>query len=377
MTSSGPRADDVDVVIIGAGVAGLAAARNAPRGRRAHRHPGSARPHRRPDPHPARRAHASPHRGGRRVRPWVGAGGRGLAREAGLVICDTLGERWRSDRGKFTPLVDEDFWPARPVMGRLDPQRTPDRSFQDFLDRSPAGRRSRTSARSRASTSRGSTPATSALANAGSRTAEPRRTRMTSARAASSTATTACPPARRAALARSAVARGTGDRVGAGARRGSLPAPPTMGSRPRTIAARAAIVTLPLSVLQQPEGESAITFPPEIVDTRRAGSARDGTVPAGAAVSRAVLGGASVRRKTGGRSLTDLAFLHYRTMTSRSGGRSTGSGGHARRVDRRPKASTSRRARSGEVEARAIAALARLVGMQRHRRVAGRAVLVP
>ena len=63
-----------------------------------------------------------------------------LAREARLVICDIHGERWRATRGKLTPMDEEDFWrQLGRVMSRLDPQRTPDRSFQEFLDRKPGG----------------------------------------------------------------------------------------------------------------------------------------------------------------------------------------------------------------------------------------------
>ena len=62
-----------------------------------------------------------------------------LVRAAGLVAVDIEGERWRAERGRLFPL--EDFWERLgEVMERLDAQRTPDRSLDDFLATNPGGR---------------------------------------------------------------------------------------------------------------------------------------------------------------------------------------------------------------------------------------------
>ena len=64
-----------------------------------------------------------------------------IVRASKLVVADTLGERWRSERGKITNLGDENYWQQLAhVMERLDPKRTPDRSFQEFLDTKPGGK---------------------------------------------------------------------------------------------------------------------------------------------------------------------------------------------------------------------------------------------
>jgi hypothetical protein len=63
-----------------------------------------------------------------------------IARQRNLVVCDIHGERWSAERRKLKPMDDYDFWKQlERVMGRLDPSRTPDRSFQEFLDGKPGG----------------------------------------------------------------------------------------------------------------------------------------------------------------------------------------------------------------------------------------------
>ena len=62
-----------------------------------------------------------------------------IAREAGSVVYELTGGRWRARRGRLTPL--DDFWPriAR-VLRRMDDVREPDRSVADFLREAfPAG----------------------------------------------------------------------------------------------------------------------------------------------------------------------------------------------------------------------------------------------
>ncbi len=63
-----------------------------------------------------------------------------IARDAGLRVCDVLGERWRADGKHLTDAAD--FWPdVETVLGKLRADRDPDRSFADFLDTAPGGPR--------------------------------------------------------------------------------------------------------------------------------------------------------------------------------------------------------------------------------------------
>ena len=69
-----------------------------------------------------------------------------LAEEARLTACDASGSRWRADRSRrsrrpaLRPL--ENFWEQLDaVMSRLNAGRARDRSFQEFLDTRPGGRR--------------------------------------------------------------------------------------------------------------------------------------------------------------------------------------------------------------------------------------------
>lgn len=59
---------------------------------------------------------------------------------ASLASCDISGRRWQVVGEGFRPA--DDFWDRLDrVMGRLDGKRRPDRSFQQFLDKRPGGRR--------------------------------------------------------------------------------------------------------------------------------------------------------------------------------------------------------------------------------------------
>lgn len=63
-----------------------------------------------------------------------------LVRSAGLVSYDVLGVRWRAEGTRLTHVSD--FWSELDeVMRKLSESRTPDRSFQDFLDSNPGGPR--------------------------------------------------------------------------------------------------------------------------------------------------------------------------------------------------------------------------------------------
>ncbi len=62
-----------------------------------------------------------------------------IAREAGLIVYAVDGERWRSRGGRLTRL--EDFWDRLEVVARRLDARKADRSFAEFLDAAPGGRR--------------------------------------------------------------------------------------------------------------------------------------------------------------------------------------------------------------------------------------------
>jgi monoamine oxidase len=364
---------DIDVVVIGAGVAGLAAAR------RIHEAGASMAV-----------LEARDRIGGRiltvrdeRTPVPIELGAEFLhgtaeevvdiARESKLVVCDIHGERWRAARGKLTPFDSEDFWhQLGRVMGRLDPERTPDRSFQEFLDRKPGGAalaQPRALAREfvegfhAADLSRVSERA---LADGGApESAEDARQgrildgydRVPAALASGLSG-----------VRLSHVVREIAWEPGHVEVRYSAPPENGGATRSGTISARAAIITVPLSVLQQTEGESAIVFSPDVDDARRAA----GQLAMGAVVRIVLLfrepfwESKAVRRRTGGRSLAELSFLHSsdddvpvwwtaapvraNTLVGWTGG-----------------AKASRLAAHGpaETERRALAALARQVGMQR------------
>jgi monoamine oxidase len=63
-----------------------------------------------------------------------------LAREAGLVVVDIPNTRWEH-RGR-NRVPSKDFWKRLDhIMGRMSASRTPDRSFHEFLESAPGGRR--------------------------------------------------------------------------------------------------------------------------------------------------------------------------------------------------------------------------------------------
>jgi monoamine oxidase len=63
-----------------------------------------------------------------------------VAREAGLLLCDVRGDRWRVEGKRLTNV--DDFWgDVETVLGKLRSDREPDRSFQEFLDTGPGGPR--------------------------------------------------------------------------------------------------------------------------------------------------------------------------------------------------------------------------------------------
>jgi monoamine oxidase len=63
-----------------------------------------------------------------------------ILREARLASVDISGRRWQVNGSQLRPL--DDFWERLDkVMRKLDKKRTPDRSFADFLETRPGGRR--------------------------------------------------------------------------------------------------------------------------------------------------------------------------------------------------------------------------------------------
>jgi monoamine oxidase len=293
-----------------------------------------------------------------------------IARRAQFVVCDIRGQRWHAQGTKLTPLDEVEFWKdLGRIMGRLDSKRTPDRSFQDFLDTRPGGAslaRQRMLAREfvqgfhAADLGRISERS---LADGGAPDdeEEERQARILDGYDR---------------VVQRLAANGRGVRLSHQVREiawepGAVDvrcARPGGGSS--VVSARAAIITVPLGVLQQTTGPSAITFTPEIDDTRRAASQLAmGTVVRITLLFREPFWEAkSLRRRAGGRSLAELAFLHSSdedvptwwtagpvratTLVGWSGG---------------PNAVRLASRGAAEVEARAIAACARLFGLRSRR----------
>jgi monoamine oxidase len=293
-----------------------------------------------------------------------------IARNAKLVVCDIHGERWRAEGGRLRPLDDEDYWETLGrVMKRLDPKRTPDRSFQEFLDTKPGGlslARERTLAREYVQGFHAADPSRvseRALADGGAPEDEEdaRQARILDGY-------DRVPSTLRAAVddvRLSHAVREIAWEPGAVEVRCARP-----GNRTSTVSARAAVITVPLGVLQQTDGESAIAFTPEIDDTRQAASQLAmGPVARIPILFREPFWEArTMRRKTGGRSLAELSFL----LSSDDDVPVWWTAGPVRAAMLVGWVGGPRAARLvsrgvDEVEARAIAALARLFGMRRRR----------
>lgn len=366
-------AEVVDVVVVGAGAAGLAAARDlAARDLRVvvlearNRIGGrilTVRDARSPIPIElgAEFVHGSA--------PEVVA----IARQARLVVCDARGERWRAHHGRLTPLDEDAFWDRLGrVMRRLSPPRARDRSFRDFLDTKPGGR-SLAADRTLAlefvqgfHAADASRISVRSLADGGAPEDDEERRqgrlldgydRVPQALAADietrvrfSHVVHGIEWEPGAAEIRYHAGRGAG---GAG-----------------TITARAVVVTVPLGVLRQAQGESAITFTPEIGTTQRAaGQLAMGTVVRVAVLFREAFWEArTVRGKTGTRTLAGLSFLHstdddlpvwWTAAPVRAPLLVGWAGG--------PKAARLAQVGRGDVVGRGIAAIARQLGERRQR----------
>jgi monoamine oxidase len=292
-----------------------------------------------------------------------------IARENKLVICDIHGERWHSERGKLKPIDDDDFWSQLGrVMSRLDPRRTPDRSFQEFLDSKPGGAslaRQRTLAREyvqgfhAADITRVSERA---LADGGAPEDEEEKRQGRILDGYDKVPAVLAAPVREC-VRLSAVVREIAWEPGAVEVRFTRSAGGTF-----SVSARAAVITVPLGVFQDASEPSAITFTPDVDHVRRAASRL-----AMGTVGRIVLlfeepfwESKAMKRRTGGRSLAQLSFLHSSdddvpvwwtagparttTLVGWAGGTTA-----ARLVARG----------AAEVEGRAVAAIGRLFGMRR------------
>jgi monoamine oxidase len=365
----------VDVIIIGAGVAGLAAAQRLTAagmriavlearnriGGRIH----TVRDERSPLPIElgAEFVHGTA--------PEVTA----VVRESKLVVSDIMGVRWHSNRGKLTPLGVERYWARlERVMSRLDPERTPDRSFQEFLDTKPGGRslaRQRTIAREYVEGFHAGDPTRIGerwLADGGVPANEDEERQGRILDGYDHVPAMLAAAGFRVRLAH--VVREVVWEPGSVEVRYSVPTGRVGARTDGTTRARAAIVTIPLGVFQETTGEGTITFTPDVPAIRRAAShlAMGPVARITVFFREPFWESRAMRRKTGGRSLADLSSLlssddevpawwtsspiRASTLVGWAGGPKA-----ARLVARGP----------AEVEARAIAALARIFGMQRRR----------
>ena len=297
-----------------------------------------------------------------------------LARRERLVLCDVRGERWRASNGSLTPIADDDFWKrVTQVMRHLDARRTPDRSFLDFLETKPGGRAFAHDRRRALEFVEGFHAADPgrlserAIADGGvpENREEQRQARFLTGYDRVPAALAAS-LGDRILLSRTArhVVWGTGRvEVHHGASRTRVP-------DDRSVEARAVIIAVPLAVLQQTDGETAITFTPDITEARRAASqlAMGTVVRVAIAFREPFWESRKVRRASGTRSLAELSFLHsadpdipvwWTAAPVRAPLLIGWSGG--------PKATRLRASASGDIEALGVGALARQFGIPRAR----------
>jgi monoamine oxidase len=301
-----------------------------------------------------------------------------IASEAKLVVCDTFGRRWRASSGKLSLIEEDKFWDELGrVMQKLDPKRAPDRSFQDFLDTNPGGKslaHQRALAREYVEGFHAADPALiseRALADGGAPEddSDKRQGKILDGYD--------CVPRTLAAELRgvrlSHVVSEVAWDPGAVAVTYTVPASGRQSARTGSVSARAAIITVPLGVLQQPDSESGIRFAPNVDAMTNAIAGIEMGV-----VARVVLmfrepfwETRNVRRRNGPDSLTEMSFLmstdedlpvwwtaapvRVPILVGWAGG---------------PRASRLIETGESEIENRAIAAISRQLGMPR-RAVAG------
>jgi monoamine oxidase len=188
-----------------------------------------------------------------------------VARDARLLLYAVEGERWRARRGRLTRL--DDFWERlHTVMRHLDAGEA-DRSFAEFLDEAPGGRHAadaRALARAFVEGFEAADPrriSVRALADGGSPSEDAREQRqMRIADGYDRVPEWLAHGFRDRILTEAVVERieWGAEGVALAVRRGSVPSVTTM-------AARAAVVTVPLGVLLAPADESgAIAFSPHV-----------------------------------------------------------------------------------------------------------------
>jgi len=292
-----------------------------------------------------------------------------IVRSSRLVVCDVQGERWRAAGGKLARVDNEGFWKQLDhVMRRLDPKRTPDRSFQEYLDTTAGGKShaaERTLALEFVQGFHAGDPSLISerwLADGGvpDDEEEERMGRILDGYDR---------------VPASLVSAVSGVRLAHVVReiaweRGGVEVRYVTSSGSGSVAARAAIIAVPLGVLKQTTGESAITFTPEVDDTRRASSQLAmGSVARMTLLFREPFWEArALQQRVGRHSLSKLSFLHsadddvptWWTSAPVRGATLVGWAGGpkaARLIARGPE----------EIEGRATAALARVFGMQRRR----------
>jgi predicted NAD/FAD-dependent oxidoreductase len=100
----------VDVVIVGAGVAGLAAAQRLTEAGATNGRPRGPRSHRRTNSHVRDDRTPIPIELGAEFVHGSAPELVEIARRQNLVVCDIQGERWSAERGKLKPIDDDEFW---------------------------------------------------------------------------------------------------------------------------------------------------------------------------------------------------------------------------------------------------------------------------
>lgn len=194
-----------------------------------------------------------------------------LARKAGTATIQADGVRYRSYGGGLAP--EREFWQdIDRVMSRLPKAPKPDRSLQDFLDDKPGGASLAHARRTVAQFVEGFHAAdldrisAQALATGGNPATDPRETRIGRVEAGYGALAEwlAAPLSSRTRLGAIVERLEWDDGSVAAAVRAAAPAGQT------TVEARAAIVTVPVSTLHQPESLGGLSFDPPLRSKRDA-----------------------------------------------------------------------------------------------------------
>jgi monoamine oxidase len=237
-----------------------------------------------------------------------------LARDASLTLCDVNGDRWESDATHLRPLSE--FWEELDrVMRRLSSRGRADRSFAEFLAERPGGRplvRARRLASQWVRGFHAADPARAsvrALADGGS----PRGDESEQRQARVLGGYDAMPVHLACALAREPRLATVVTRIEWGRGGAELTMRHDDGGALPALRARAVIVTVPLGVLQAPAGETGtIKFVPAL-PTAKSEALRglaEGHVVRVTVVLEQPLWLAEPARASRGRNLQRLAFIH-------------------------------------------------------------------